>query len=161
MKYKYSWVILVLIAAAGSACVSNPELPGLFANADTNHDGLVSMNEWQQLGMNDIAFLAVDRLNRGSLTESKFYEALRLDQQSRSKNIQQEQMNNSQLVMQIKDVLNSSSGLNGYAIEVNSSNGVVTLAGSVRTQNEKQKAESITWTVRGVSQVLNSITVKY
>jgi len=161
MKRIQGYLVLCLGAVMMSACVSHPEMPGLFAHVDTNHDGVVSMNEWQQSGGNDVAFLAVDRQRKGYLTESQFYEALRLDQQSRSKTAQQQQMNDSQLAMQVRSALNASNGVNGYAIQVNSSNGAVTLTGSVRTEKEKQKAESVTWTVGGVSQVLNDITVKY
>lgn len=143
------------------ACASKPEKSGLFSKADSNRDGYVSMNEWQQTGGNDIAFMAADRDRTGRLTEPAFYEAIRLNQQSQGNSEAQKRMNDSHLAQQVKNVLSSSRDINGYAIKVDVYNGVVTLSGTVRTQTEKQKAEDLATSTPGVTQVFNSIAIKY
>jgi hypothetical protein len=45
------------------------------------------------------------------------------------------------------------------AVEVNVTNGVATLAGSVRSDEEKQKAEAAARSVQGIAQVNNNLQV--
>lgn len=144
-----------------SSCMSRPESPGLFAQADLNRDGFVSQNEWQQYGGNDVSFMAADHDHAGKLSESEFYEAVRLNQQSQGNSQAQQKMNDGQTSQLVRAALSSSGDINGYAIKVDTYNGVVTLSGTVRTQKEKQRAEEIASGVQGVGQVFNSIAVKY
>lgn len=48
----------------------------------------------------------------------------------------------------------------GGALEVDVKNGVVTLAGSVEEQKQKERATKLTKSVKGVKQVVNNITLR-
>lgn len=143
------------------ACATKPESAGTFAAADTNHDGYVSLNEWQLRGGKDVSFLAVDTERKGRLTEAKFYEALRLAEQSSFDSESQRQAMDGDVSRRVRDALAGTNELNAHAIQVDSYQGVVQLSGTVRTAREKDRAQSIASGVAGVKQVFSSIVVKY
>ncbi len=153
--------ILAIAFAMLGGCASTPERSGAFANADTNGDGYVSMNEWQLRGGKDVTFLAVDKERRGKLNEAQFYEAVRLGEQSSVDSESQRQAMDGDIARRVKEALAGNNDLNAWSIQVDSYQGTVQLSCTVRTTREKDRAQSIASGVSGVKQVFNNITVKY
>ncbi len=147
MKTK-RYIALITLAFV-SACASQPEKSGLFIQADTNHDGYISLNEWKQTGGNDVAFLAADRDRKNKLTESEFYEATRLNEQSQNNSEAQQRINDNRVSQNVQNALNDSNDVNGSSIIVETHNGTTQLSGVVRTVKEKQRAEVIAKGVQG------------
>jgi hyperosmotically inducible periplasmic protein len=71
------------------------------------------------------------------------------------------QVSDLQITTQVKSKLASDVGASTLTnINVNTTNGVVTLAGQVATPDTKQKAETVTAAVPGVVQVNNNLQVE-
>ncbi len=149
-----------LLLALMTACASSPDRSALFDRTDVNRDGYISLGEWQQAGHNDVSFLAADRDHRNRLNETEFYEAIRLDEQSRNVGEAQQRDNDRRITRAVVAALNYSNEVNGTSINVDTYRGTVQLSGAVRTVAEKQRAEAIARNVDGVQQVFNSITVR-
>jgi osmotically-inducible protein OsmY len=60
----------------------------------------------------------------------------------------------------IKTILIADPGLKGFAIDVDTSNNVVTLKGAVESEDARREAERIARSVAGVKSVTNNLTVK-
>ena len=154
-------LISTLLLGLVTACASSPDRSGLFYQSDVNHDGYITLGEWEQTGRSDVAFLAADRDHRNKLDEAEFYEAIRLNEQSKNIGEAQQHDNDRQISKNVVNALGDSNDINGAAINVETYRGTVQLSGTVRTVTEKQHAEAIARNVDGVRQVFNSITVKY
>lgn len=154
------FVLPVTSAILLAACASKPEAPGAFMSADTNHDGYISLNEWQLRGGRDVSFLAIDRERKGRLSEAQFYEAVRFEEQSRYDSESQRQAMDGDIARRVKDALSATNDLNAWSIQVDSFQGTVQLSGNVRTVKEKERAQGIASGISGVKQVFNNITVK-
>lgn len=59
----------------------------------------------------------------------------------------------------VKSALLADSQVKGTQVEVTTSDGVVTLSGSVATPEEKQRAEQVAKTIEGVRSVRNEVAV--
>ena len=155
-------ILLCLAVSLLAACANHaPEAPGAFGRADSNNDRKVSLNEWQLVGGKDAAFLAADPERRGSLTESQFYEAQRLNESVQQNNEAQRTAVDSQITQSVRNALAADRDLSGWAIRVETYQGNVQLSGSVRSDKEKMRAQDIASGISGVKQVFNSITIKY
>lgn len=64
------------------------------------------------------------------------------------------------LANQVRQSLQASTDVNGWAVGVDSHNGQVTLTGTVTSQKQKQAAERIASAVPGVKIVFNQLVVK-
>lgn len=153
---------IIIPALLLSACAhQQAETAGAFAHADSNHDHKISLNEWQLIGGKDAAFLAVDRERVGSLTESQFYEAQRLNDSLQQTSEGQRQAVDNQLAQAVRNALASDSSLNAWSIRVEVYQGNVQLSGVVHSDREKSRAQDIASSVTGIKQVFNSIAIKY
>src|SRR3954470_6611471 len=65
----------------------------------------------------------------------------------------------SQIASEVQGKINSDSNVTNKAITVNSSNGIVTLAGNVSSEMERQAASNDAATVDGVKTVVNNLQV--
>lgn len=145
-----------------TACAhQRPEATGAFGRADTNGDRKISLNEWQLNGGKDAAFLAIDTERKGSLNESQFYEAQRLNDTTVQGTESQRQAVDAQITQAVRNALAADRDLSGWAIRVETYQGNVQLSGTVRSDKEKLRAQDIAAGVSGVKQVFNSITIKY
>jgi hyperosmotically inducible protein len=151
------WLALAATALAGCA---TPSGNGPFNQADLDHDGYVSLNEWRASGGQDLAFVTVDRKHRGRLTESEFNEARLLNAGAQADALAAQQAYDSQLTQAVKAALVGQRNINGWAIRVETYQGNVQLSGTLRTPAEKQQAEEIARAVAGVRQVFNSIVLR-
>jgi osmotically-inducible protein OsmY len=61
---------------------------------------------------------------------------------------------------QVRQKLATDRDVRGGGLEVEVKDGVVTLRGALREEKQKQKAEKITKKVKGVTKVVNEISVK-
>jgi len=64
------------------------------------------------------------------------------------------------IVDQVRIKLSGDAEVKGGALQVESKQGVVTLAGSVESQRQKDKAAKLAKKVKGVKQVINNIELK-
>jgi len=67
--------------------------------------------------------------------------------------------NDSQIKSQVQERLNADSGLQGKSLNVDASNGVVTLSGAVDNDNERAAASRYASSVPGVKEVVNNLQV--
>jgi len=68
--------------------------------------------------------------------------------------------NDDRIYDQVRQKLVTDRDVRGGGLEVDVKDGVVTLRGAVREEKQKQKAEKITKKVKGVTRVVNEISVK-
>jgi len=64
------------------------------------------------------------------------------------------------IIDQVRIKLSGDPIVKGGALEVNCKDGVVTIAGTVQTNKQKDKATSLAKKVKGVKQVVNNLVVK-
>ena len=69
-------------------------------------------------------------------------------------------VNDNLIVDQVRIKLSGDADVKGGALEVESKDGVVTLAGTVETEHQKSKAASLAKKVKGVKKVINNLQVK-
>ena len=69
-------------------------------------------------------------------------------------------VNDNLIVDQVRIKLSGDAEVKGGALEVDSKQGVVTLAGTVETERQKSKAEKLAKKIKGVKHVDNNIVVK-
>ena len=67
--------------------------------------------------------------------------------------------NDAQIKSQVQERLNADSGLQGKSLNVDASNGVVTLSGAVDNDNERAAASRYASSVPGVKEVVNNLQV--
>lgn len=143
-----------------TACAAAPEAPGDFARADTNHDDYVSLNEWKQSGRPELAFIAVDKQEKGRLDEKGFNEAQRLGNSAGADAEAARQAGDGLITQNVKAALAARRDINGYAVRVETYQGNLQLSGAVRSDREKRAVEDVAASVGGVRQVFNSIVIQ-
>lgn len=151
---------VIAIALFLGACTSNPSAPSPFAQADVNHDGYVSLDEWRAMGGLELAFLAADQTHRGKLNESEFNDARRLNAGAQSDAQSAQKISDAQITAAVQQALAARRDINAWAIRVETYQGAVQLSGTVRSLAEKQAAESVARSAAGTQQVFNNITLQ-
>jgi hyperosmotically inducible protein len=73
--------------------------------------------------------------------------------------VAQQKISDDVIYDQVRRRLATDTTAKGGALEVEVKEGVVTLSGKVKTQKQKDRAESLTKKVRGVTKVINKIVV--
>jgi len=132
-----------------------------FEQADVNHDGKIVLAEWLRFGGAEASFLAADVERRGSLDESQFRQAVRLNYEAvGGGSARQQKVLDGQIMADTKRALEQSRDLNAWNIAVEVYQGNVTLSGPVRTAREKQAAEQLASSVSGVKAVFNQLVIK-
>jgi hyperosmotically inducible protein len=69
-------------------------------------------------------------------------------------------VNDNLIIDQVRIRLSGDAEVKGGALQVDSKQGVVTLAGTVETSRQKDKATKLAKKVKGVKQVINNIEIK-
>jgi hypothetical protein len=132
-----------------------------FERADVNCDGKIELAEWLRFGGAEASFLAVDVERKGSLDETQFRQAVRLnDEATGGGSVRQQKVLDGQIMSDAKRALEQSRDVNAWNIIVEVYQGNVTLSGPVRTLREKQAAEQIASGVMGVNAVFNQLVIK-
>jgi osmotically-inducible protein OsmY len=132
-----------------------------FEQADINGDGKVTLAEWLRFGGAEASFLAVDVDRKGSLDETQFRQALRLNDEATGGGTARRQKVLDELILgDARRALEQSRDVNSWNIKVEVYQGNVTLSGPVRTSREKQAAEQIVAGVLGVKTVFNQLVIK-
>jgi len=72
----------------------------------------------------------------------------------------QQKISDDQIYDEVRRKLAVDTLVKGGALEVGVQQGVVTLRGKIKTQKQKNKAESITKKVKGVTKVVNDLIVE-
>ena len=163
MKKRYLSACAVLMTLTlFTGCSSAPvQRTPEFERADTNHDGKISLAEWLRFGGMEASFLAADFNHEGSLTETEFRQAVRLnDEATGNGSARQQAVLDSQILADTKAALAQSRDISGWNITVEVYQGNVTLSGPVRTPREKQTAEQIASNVYGAKAVFNQLVIK-
>ena len=155
---KRVWVVAALLALVG--CAGPIERTADFADADRNGDGNVSLPEFLNFGGSEAAFMAVDVKRTGFLTEAQFREALRYSDRDGAASQRQQVNMDQQLANDINAALGASPDLYPGAVTASAFQGNVTLSGAVRTQKEKQLAESIAQRIARSRAVFNQIVIR-
>jgi len=153
-------LIIISILTLLSACTSITPTSSSFKQADLNGDGNVSLQEWEQTGGNNLAFMAADRDHSQNLSAKEFNEAKLLETSNQSSLEQKQRENDSIVTQNVIKTLRASSDVNADAINVETYKGTVQLSGIVRTLSEKQRAEAIAKSAAGTNQIFNSIAVR-
>lgn len=144
-----------------TACATKPvEKASDFAQADRNGDGKVSQAEWLNTGGSEAAFLAVDRERKGQLDETTYRDAIRMADQNGAAAQRQQQMADEDITNRVRAALLNRRDLNGTGLRIETYQRQVTLSGVVRTQQEKQIAESTAQSVNGVANVFNQLVIR-
>lgn len=150
---------LTLAAALGTfitgAALAAPVMPGFLA-ADSNGDNLVSLNEFQEKGGVEQAFLAGDA-NRDRRLNSDEY-AIAIANNDRLK--ADKYMDDAWITAKVKTLLLKDDAVKGLDVNVETHKGMVQLAGWVNSPAQIAQAEKIALSVEGVKGVKNDLMVK-
>lgn len=150
---------LALAGALGTcitgAALATPVMPGFLA-ADSNGDNLVSLNEFQEKGGVEQAFLAGDA-NRDRRLNSDEY-AIAIANNDRLK--ADKYMDDAWITAKVKTLLLQDDAVKGLDVNVETHKGMVQLAGWVSSPAQIAQAEKIALSVEGVKGVKNDLMVK-
>lgn len=130
-------------------------LEAQFTISDANGDGLLSRSEFSVLEFKEGSFVEADTDSNGSLDRSEFVKASSVNERMTAKAIAED----SWITTKVKALLIKEDGLSGLAIGVETKDGVVQLSGWVKTQDQMERAQSLTSQVKGVRRVQNDLQI--
>lgn len=136
--------------------VATGQVRSAFRNADTNHDGYVSLAEFAAQNAGARAFTDADANKDGRLDLHEFMKAHSIDQRIKNGTY----FDDAWITARIKADLLKDSLLDSLRIGVETEDGVVQISGEVKTSEQASHAIGIASTEGGVRSVRNSLVIK-
>lgn len=147
---------VVAVAALVSGIVLQAHAETLMQQYDSNHDGVVSIDEFANRGGAPKAFASADTNGDGRLDEDELIKASSLSDRIKAGAY----ADDSWITTKVKALLLADDNVSALDLKVETSNGIVQLSGFVKTTRERTRAATIASHVNGVRKVVNSIIVR-
>ena len=159
-KLFLSLLALMVCAAitphAAHAADSSPAGENAFSQADTNHDGCVSLHEWERAHTDKDAFYKADQGHAGCLDQTAFLKAEAISTGHQAGRY----LSDTWVTAKVKAALLKDEKLKGFDVKVNTHRGVVQLSGRVDNPDLAHRAVKIAAAVEGVTGVRDNLNVK-
>jgi len=147
---------IAAVAALASGLALQAHAETLMQQYDSNHDGVVSSEEFARRGGTPRAFTEADANGDGRLDEDELIKASSLSDRIKAGAF----ANDSWITTKVKAMLAADDKVSALDVKVETSNGIVQLSGFVQSAQERTRAATIAAKVDGVRSVVNSIIVR-
>lgn len=138
------------------AADSSPTGQNAFSEADTNHNGCVSLKEWERTHSDKEAFYRADRNHTGCLGQTAFLKAEALADGHQAGRY----LSDTWVTAKVKSALVKDEKLKGFDVKVHTHKGIVQLSGWVDSPTLAHRAVKIATSVEGVKGVQDDLNVK-
>lgn len=158
-SFEHRFVRLALAGVLGAwtatSALAAPVIPD-FKSADSNNDGLVSLEEFVVQNGQEPAFRAADVNRDSQLSNDEYLKAAAYSDRSKAGHF----LDDSWITAKVKALLLKDAGMNGLGVNVETHQGAVQLSGWVNTPDLVTRAEKIALGVEGVKAVRNDLQIR-
>ena len=144
-----------LAAFSSTAVLAAPVMPG-FKSADSNGDGMVSLEEFAAQGGHEQAFREGDANRDSRLSSDEYAKSNAHNDRIKAGKY----VDDAWITAKVKTLLLKDEGVKGLAVNVETHQGAVQLSGWVNTPDQIVRAEKIALGVEGVKGVRNDLLIK-
>jgi len=144
-----------LLSAAPAAVLAAPVMPA-FKTADSDGDGMISLEEFQAQGGQEQAFREGDADRDNGLNSDEYVKASANNDRIKAGKY----VDDAWISAKVKALLLKDEGVKGLDVNVETHKGTVQLAGWVNSPAQIAQAEAIARSVEGVKGVKNDLQVK-
>ena len=145
----------VLSACTATSVLAAPVITD-FKSADSNNDGMVSLEEFVVQNGHEQAFHEADANRDSGLSNDEYLKAAANSDRIKAGNF----LDDTWITAKIKVLLLKDAGVKGLDVSVKTHQGAVQLSGQVKTPDLIARAEEIALGVGGVQQVRNELRIK-
>lgn len=142
-------------AFTASSALAAPMMPR-FQVADSNGDGMVSLDEFQAKGGYEQAFDEGDANRDKRLNSAEYAKAIANNDRIKA----DKYVDDAWITAKVKALLLKDEGVKGLDVNIETHKGMVQLAGWVNSPEQIAQAEKIARSVEGVKDVKNDLMVK-